>query len=171
MSEPPKENNRSSLWRPLLLNAGKYLDYVFILGGPRRIVKSNIDNDNPDNANPPPTARTEKAIISSRKRSLTTYSNTEGVGVSVQHNNPGVVDANGAGLSIPNQKKYALTESNKYEKELKRLSSSSARSSSSSDRTSGVVPQYKDLQFNQIDLSRSSSDIKLPKNLQEVVYV
>ena len=171
MNDPPKENNRSNLGRPLLLNAGKYLAFVSILGGPRRIAKFSTDGENPDSGNPSTTARAEKSLPSSRKRSFPIYTNNEGYVPNIQQSNQAAVDFGNAISSTAIQKKFVSTEPNKYERELKRLSSSSAKSSCSSDRPSGVLPQSKELQLNQTDPSRNSIEAKLPKNLQEVVYV
>ena len=135
------------------------ISFVLLLGGPRRITKSYPESENPDNLNsngyPHTTTRSEKSLPS-LKRSYSSISS------SAQYLEPNVQSvqenrmSDGSRVSLPIRKSL--------DKESKRLSSVSSRSSYSEENQLTMLPPPLHEPIN-------STENKLPKNLRDFVTV
>lgn len=131
---------------------------VFLVGGPRRIAKSYPESETPDSLNsniyPHASTRSDKSLPS-QKRSYSTISNNNQLS---EPNVQSLLDnrmSDGSRVSLQTRKSL--------DRESKRLSSVSARSSYSEDNQILMPPPVSDV--------NNTAENKLPKNLRDIVTV
>ena len=156
MNEPSKEPTRSMSWRPLLLSSGRLRRFDLKIGGPRRIIKSYPDNENQEQSVskqiPSSLNRLEKGNLSLKRP----YSS---VGTGIDSLPPALAEkkTNNSPPIVPMQR-------NSLEKETRRLSSFSSRSSYSEDRSM-------ERRVSAQEPITAKRETMLPKNLQDVINV
>ena len=135
------------------------ISFVLLLGGPRRITKSYPESENPDNLNsngyPHTTTRFEKSLPSQKRL----YSS---ISSSAQLSEPNIQSIQENRMS--NSSRVSLPIRKSLDKESKRLSSVSSRSSYSEENQLTMLPPPLHEPIN-------STENKLPKNLRDFVTV